>query len=140
MKPEIIETPSQAKETRHVDGVLFRCHDCQTVKPVQTKGGTGYALYTEPGGECLVCYDCADKRQTAELLTSDRFTGYVSGDGRSLTTWTEGRLGSVSLGSRHPWSRDRFYLRAYDVHGQAWHGTGAPGMWCNLRKCKPVTR
>lgn len=128
----ILETPAQAKETRHVPGVFFRCHDCHAVKPVQTSGGTGYAYIND----ALICYACADKREAADLLTADRFTGYVSGDGRHLTTWTGGKLGTLSLGAFHPWSRDRQYVRAHDLHGQSWHGTGAPSMWCNLRKCK----
>jgi hypothetical protein len=132
----ILETPAQAASARHTEGVSFRCHDCGEVKPVQTSGGTGYARCTDPDGEHLVCYACTDKRQTAELLTRDTFTGYISGDGRNLTTWTGGILGRISFGSRHPWSRERYYVRAYDVHGQSWHGTGANSMWCNLRKCK----
>lgn len=130
----ILKTPAQASETRHAEGVQFRCHDCSEVKPVQTNGGTGYAVCDE--GKHLVCYACADKRETADMLTSDRFTAYVSPDGRSITTWTGGKLGTVSFGGRHPWSRERHYITARDVHGQHWHGTGAQGMYCNLRKCK----
>jgi hypothetical protein len=132
----IIETPAQAKETRHIEGVQFRCHDCHEVKPVQHSGGTGYARCNDPDGEHLVCYACADKRQTADLITHKKFTAYISGDGHRLTTWTGGNLGRVFLGERHPWSRERHYLTARDVHGQRWHGTGAPGMWASLTKCK----
>lgn len=132
----ILETYEQAKTTKHEDGVRFRCHDCGEVKPIQRSGGTGYASFPDPDGEHLVCYACADKRQAADLITENRFTGYVSCDGRSLTTWSGGTLGRIFLGSLHPWSRERRYLSATDIHGQRWHGTGAPGMWCDLRKCK----
>ena len=137
MKTTILETPTQAKETRHGENVSFRCHDCGKVKPTGGHGcGTGYARCNDPDGEHLVCYACTDKRETADLLTHDKFTAYVSSDGCNLTTWTGGKLGTVSFGERHPWSRERNYLRAYDVHRQSWHGTGAPGMYCNLRRCK----
>lgn len=132
----IITTPEQSRATRHRKGVCFQCCDCKRVLPVQTSGGTGYACCDD--NRHLVCYACADERQRADLAKVDRFTGYVSGDGRRLTTWSGGDLGSVSMGELHPWSRERRYLRAYDCHGQVWSGTGAPGMWCNLRKCKSV--
>lgn len=120
------------------------CHACDSKRilscghtPSLHENFTTGTAHLPDGRE--ICYACADEMQRADLLTSDRFTGYVSSDGKCLTTWTGGRLGSVSIGHRHPWSRERSYIRAYDLHGQTWHGTGAPGMWCNLRKCKAPT-
>ena len=134
----ILETPAQASNAKHGGNVSFRCYDCREVKPTGGNGcGTGYARFTDPDGECLICYACADTRQTADLLTQDKFFGYVSSDSHNLTTWTGGVLGRIFFGKRHPWSRERYFVSARDVHGQRWHGTGAPGMWCNLRKCKP---
>lgn len=96
--------------------------------------GTGYAI--TPDG-VRICYDCADKEQVADLLARDRVTVYVSGDGGSITAWSGGRLGRVSWwGDLHPCSRERRYLNVVDIHGQRWHGAGAKGMYCNLRKSK----
>jgi|688.fasta_scaffold30353_18 hypothetical protein len=129
----ILRNSTESRATRHDETVSFECCDCHTVKPVQTSGGTGYACLPDGG---LCCYPCTDVRERADLLTRDKVCQYVSGDGKRLTTWTGGDLGRVSLGERHPWSRERFYVSATDCHGQRWHGTGAPGMWANLKKCK----
>jgi hypothetical protein len=142
MKPIILKTSKQASKTRHVEGVCFLCHDCKQTLPVQASGGTGYAHCKDPDGrERLVCYPCTDKRTREDLKTATRFFAYVSSDGRRLTTWNGGDLGAVYLGEPHPWSRGpradrRRYLSAVDCHGTRWHGTGAPGMYATLRRCK----
>ena len=85
------------------------------------------------------CYACCHARDLETMRTADRFTCYVGCDGRTLTTWTGEKLGTVTLGAVHPWSRkspmgERHYLRAVDVYGGRWYGTGAPGMWASLRR------
>ncbi len=95
--------------------------------------GSGYARTAD--GRTM-CYLCADELQRLEMATVDRFTAYVSSDGRTLTTWSGGVLGRCTLAGRHPWSSERQYLRATDVHGNRWHGTGAPGMYACLRRAK----
>lgn len=134
MNATTLKTSKQSRATRHAEGVTFECCDCGEVKPVQTSGGTGYAVIPDTGRLC--CYACTDKRERADLLTAEKIVRYVSSNGRALQTWSGGSLGQVYFGERHPWSRERHYITAIDCHGQRWHGTGAPGMWASLRKCK----
>ena len=111
----------------------FTCLDCKGTKITHHQGGTGYATLPDGG---KICYACSDKREIEHLKTATTFLGYVSSDGRNLTTWPGGILGTVSFGRLHHWSRERYHVRAYDLHGNAWHGTGARGMYCTLRRCK----
>lgn len=77
-----------------------------------------------------MCYACADDAQRADLLTESRVFAYLSGDGRKVTTWTGGELGTVTALWRDAgrWSTygivHRCYVRVTDVHGQRWHGSG----------------
>ena len=91
-----------------------------------------------------LCYRCADERTRAEVLASaigDRVTLYVNTDGTSITTWSGGTvMPRVVWGRPHPWSRERSYLAARDTAGRWWSGTGADGMWTNLRLTKQVDR
>lgn len=134
----------QTKQTTHGP-----CHDCgaEIHTPESTvktgSGATGYAILHDPEG-AKICYACADTRERDAMLTENRFIAYVSRDWSILTTWTGGKLGTVTrVGSVHPFSRhsfdgERHYISATDVHGQKWRGTGAPGMYARLRKCKAV--
>lgn len=84
-----------------------------------------------------MCYGCADSAQAAWVAAAavgDVFIGYVSNDGRNVTTWSGGVLMSgVVFGKRHPFSDGRRYLSAVDVDGRVWSGTGEAGMWARLR-------
>ena len=80
------------------------------------------------------CYDCCHKNDLEEMKTAQKFTAYMSQDGRQLVNWPGRVLGRVSVGNRHPWSRERFYISVVDVHGQKWHGVGAAGMWASIIK------
>lgn len=44
----------------------FTCYDCNHLKPIQTQGGTGYALFTDDeegtGPMYKVCYKCCAER------------------------------------------------------------------------------
>lgn len=85
------------------------------------------------------CYECCTASDKEQLRTSNAVCQYISGDGKSLTNWPGFVLGRVLYwGKRHPFSRERRYVRVRDCHGQEWHGTGAEGMWASLRKCKPA--
>lgn len=118
---------------------LTRC-DCGHAPTANASPGTGYA--TRLGGRTM-CYACAHESALAEIATAhfgDRATYYVSSDGRRLTTWPGDDLGPVSLGNRHPWSRERRYLTFTDRLGRIWTGTGAPGMYATIRLTKQATR
>lgn len=122
------------------------CHACDSLRilacghhPSPHGVFTTGTAHTTDGRE--ICYTCADQEEREALKTATRFCAYISCDGRRLTTWTGGDLGSVYLGSPHPWSSGpradrRRYLSATDCHGTRWHGTGAPGMYATLRRCK----
>ncbi len=95
---------------------------------------TGYG--TDAAGK-RHCYDCCariDRQTMLDAQPGDRFMAYCR-EGR-LVNWPGHELGKVSFGARHPWSRDRYYVRAWGPDGRAWHGTGAEGMWASLRKCR----
>lgn len=136
----IIETAEQASQTRHVEGVSFRCSKCGAVKPVGTSGVTGYARTAD--GNAIICYECADRMQVAELKDRSKpFCAYVSSDGRAITTWSGGKLMTVirsrpcQLTRRSNWhSRDSYMsIRARDVHGGEWCGRGSAGIAIKLR-------
>lgn len=122
------------------------CADCGTeCKPSPGGLGTGYAIFRDGA---RVCYACADKRQLADIEASqigDKFPAYVSSDGRKITSWTGGELMRViHWGDKHPWTLRsswgaRYYLRAVDAKGRVWSGTGADGMYANLRLTKATT-
>ena len=82
-----------------------------------------------------VCYDCASAKKREDLLTRRRITAYVSRDGRTLTTWNGDTLGRVVVGHQSPWSPERHYIAAVDVHGGHWQGTGTTGGWADLKRC-----
>ena len=81
-------------------------------------------------------------RERRELLDRSRpFTGYLSHDGKTFTTWKGAELGTVvRIDEKVGRSRDGSYLahiRVRDVHGGMWQGRGAGrGMCITLRPCK----
>jgi hypothetical protein len=96
--------------------------------------GTGYA--TMPDGK-RVCYACADASERERMRTADSMFAYVSTDSRSITTWTGGKLATVTA----VWTSDRArktYVQATDVHGTRWYGQGPSetGNYVNLRRAK----
>ena len=113
------------------------CGHVATPQPAGS-GGTGYARL--PSGK-RICYDCADKRQQEEMRTKNDFMAYVSGDGKHITSWSGGTLGTVtSMKSRSNifMRGDKLYsIRVRDIHGQEWYGTTlGPHMYARLHKSK----
>lgn len=114
--------------------------DCGHPPTPQPAGSicTGYARFdVGTAAARTVCYDCANviqERQLRETKHGQRFTGYLSCDGKSWTTWTGHLLGRVVLtGARHPWSRTRNYLTVRGIDNRWWYGTGGKGEWATLR-------
>jgi hypothetical protein len=140
----ILESGTQAKGVRHVDGVFFRCCDCGKVKATSGNGcSVGYARFGE--SDSLVCYACADERQREELKDrSKSFGAYVSSDGKQITSWTGGLLmrvtqsWSCALSRRSNWHDAKSFkcIRAVDVHGGKWFGRGSAGVCITMRPCK----
>lgn len=81
-------------------------------------------------------------RERRELLDRSRpFTGYLSSDGKTFTTWKGAELGAVvRINERagRTWGGDYLtHIRVRDVHGGMWHGRGAGRGCCiTLRPCK----
>jgi hypothetical protein len=88
-----------------------------------------------------ICYACADAMQRADLKDRSKpFTGYVSSDGKTITTWTGGELMRVTYKSpvrltRLSYLHGRYIyaIRATDCHGAKWYGRGSPGLAVTLR-------
>jgi hypothetical protein len=49
---------------------IFHCSDCGLDKPVQTDGGTGYAVLTASDGAPKVCYACCAIRDAGYMRQS----------------------------------------------------------------------
>lgn len=118
----------------------FVCGDCQTVRPAQTSGGTGYATIPNENNK-KVCYSCADKRQLADLSTSQEFVAHLSGDGKRLTTWSGGSLARVveerELKGIGWHGSSQTYVRAVTEDGVVWYGRGAGrGMSIRIHRSK----
>lgn len=111
------------------------CAECgATCIPHRSGCGTGYAM--RPDG-ARICYTCSDALELKAMREGDRYFAYMSMNGAAITTWPGGVLGRVvSRGARHPWSRERRYLRIVDVYGASWTGTGAPGEYVRMRRTK----
>lgn len=117
--------------------------DCGHLPTPTEHLGTGQARMTGTDDR-TICYDCADAMTRCDIAQSksgDRITLYISSDGNTVTTWTGGRMMRIlGWGARHPWSNGydgpRYYVRAIDNDGCVWYGTGANGMYANLRKAK----
>jgi hypothetical protein len=119
---------------------IATCAHCKSPLPQFPKGhcgGTGYATLRDTNEK--ICYPCADslERETiANAKPGDKTTLYLSSDGKTITTWTGGKImRHVHLGALHPWSRERRYLSAIDSKGRKWSGIGAEGMYTHLKLC-----
>jgi hypothetical protein len=124
---------------KHADSTCTDCGADLPKHPPGYCGGSGYAITPE---NRRICYACADKRQVADLLDRSKpFCAYLSTSGLTITTWTGGKLMTVTretdwriFGSRHSVGS---CVSAVDVHGKRWHGRGAGrGMAINLRPSK----
>lgn len=123
------------------DDRILSCGHKPSPHSEHTTGTTGTA-HTPDGRE--ICCQCADAEQVEALKDRTKPVGaYLAGDGRTVTTWTGGKLGTVTASSTvrlARWSafhgRTMQAIRVRDVHGNMWHGRTSPGMSVNLRPCK----
>lgn len=99
---------------------------------------SGYAVDQD---DRTMCYGCADSAEAARMATADRFDAYVSGDGRTITTWSGGVLARVT--SMTEWQGrtpsggryDMAHVVARDADGATWSGRGpGAGMYVRLRR------
>jgi hypothetical protein len=111
------------------------CDDCGA-DCIPNGCATGYAQTVDGR---TICYPCADALQRAELAVADSFCGYMSGDGRRITTWTGGSLATVTQRARHRggFGGDYWTFRAVSPDGARWYGRGAgPEMFARLKRSK----
>lgn len=94
---------------------------------------TGYGTDPETGKS--KCFDCCLADDIRRLRTEQRFTAYVSADGRTLVNWPGGTLGRITS---HHVSRAarKTYVQVTDVHGAKWYGVGPAesGTYVSLRR------
>jgi len=97
----------------------FTCASCKESKPVNSSGGTGYAIQ-ENGAK--ICYKCCAPLDTSYMLNTGKITLYDCGD-RGLTNWP-GTLTFKVI--RRSSSFHNMAGKRYDVwfmaDGKAWHG------------------
>ena len=157
----VITTQAQARETKHENGVSFRCSVCGEIKPVQTEGGTGYG-YDANG--FVVCYACCGKQDREDMIRTGKATLYLTCEpaskmrlnGRPYTpsTLSQGtgrnRAGKVSnwpgtlefpcttTVGRHNIARTRYDAWFTGPDGKPWHGVtyGDNTQICHCKRLK----
>jgi hypothetical protein len=114
------------------------CHDCgAAIAKPDTVGPTGYAL---DGDGRKICYPCSTRREREYMAGHDRFTGYLSADGKTVQTWPGGIVGRVTYSRQHvgriggnSYGYCTVDVTAFD--GARWYGRGqGPGMILRLRR------
>lgn len=85
------------------------------------------------------CYACCTQRDLELLADCARnnkpFGAYLVNN--RIQNWPGHDLGlAVHVGKKHPFSRERNYIRATDNQGNSWYGTGSEGMWATIRPTK----
>ena len=71
----LLTNQKQARDTKHVDGVMFHCSVCGKDKPVQTAGGTGYGYDDQ---ERIICYECCADQDRTTMIQTGRITLYLT--------------------------------------------------------------
>lgn len=92
-------------------------------------------------GNVPLCFDCADLAQREDMKRADAWSGYLASDGQTITTWSGGKLASVTMLHKFKLGgacRGTAYtIHAIDTYGGRWHGRSpGPGMYCKLRRLK----
>ena len=113
------------------------CADCGQTFSDETK-------YARSSSDEMLCYSCCTVRDLQTMKTADRFTGYLSSDGRQFGTCSGGLLGHVIDSrpcklTRMSFTHDRKSYRSVrvrDVHGREWYGCGSNGIVITLHACE----
>lgn len=117
--------------------------DCGHVNPgVEAAGWNGWGPtgYARTPANFTMCYPCADVHDRAAMANANEHFGYLSGDGKSITTWTGGHLARVT---QHGKARLGFHgsmihaIRAVAPDGSQWYGrNGGEGMHIKIKRAK----
>lgn len=86
-----------------------------------------------------LCVNCCNSHEAAEFSKAQHYCAYLSGDGKTITTWPGGVLAQVvKLWSVHNnMAGEILRIRAVDASGNKWHGTSpGRGMYCRLHRSK----
>lgn len=127
--------PDRTVQTR--EETIMPTADCGHTYPEQTGvGGTGYA--TDRETELTMCYPCADERQREAMKTATVFQAYVADDGKTITTWSGGKLADITRRSESAsplqYRGVIHHIRATDAQGREWYGKNSGnGMVITLR-------
>jgi hypothetical protein len=124
-----------------IETQIIHCANCGAVcPPAPPQGGaSGYAITQD---NRKICYSCSDNMQREELKDRSRpFFAYVSSDGKEITTWTGGKLMTVTISRPCQLTRQSFLhdrrayrsIRARDIHGKNWAGRGSAGIAIKMR-------
>ena len=115
--------------------------DCGHPESPHSELTTGYG--TDSDGR-RHCYDCCLARDLAYMSEHGKLSAYLSGDGKSITTWPGGKLADVI--DLWQTSAGGFLcgvkiarVRARSVSGEMWHGRG-PGRGMYIRMTKTKTK
>lgn len=124
------------------------CHECDGRRtldcghqPSPHDVCTTGTAHTSDGRE--ICWECADHEHRESLKDRRPTGGYLSSDGKTVTTWSGGHLATVTWSrpcrlTRVSWVHGKSYVsvNARDVHGNYWTGRGSPGIAIRLRPMK----
>ena len=106
-------------------------------EPTPTTGiGTGVAHTPD---DRKICYDCANARERETFASAERYSAYVSSDGKAITTWTGAVLAKIVeshkiRGGGFWHGKSYSALTARDPSGRLWYGRGSAGMCVSLRR------
>lgn len=147
------------RSRKTIPGERFTCSRCEfsDVAFPPAGGGSNYLVHhVREGLSVKLCPGCAEKGDRERIAAGARTAfGYLAcgklkgsqpfGIDRDPGTSFDGVHGRsmgrvVHVGAEVPRTRCgpygvRHYLRVRMFDGSTWHGTGAPGMWCSLRRC-----
>ena len=111
--------------------------DCGHPESEHSDITTGYATCVDGR---RICYECAADSDRAHMIGTGRIVAYLSGDGRTVSTWPGVPLmrvtsETVARTASFGYKTTRTYLRAVAPDGTRWHGTSpGRGMFCRMRR------
>jgi hypothetical protein len=99
--------------------ITFKCSRCEQVKPVQTEGGTGYALQDNGAP---VCYACCAELDKEYMREHGKISLYLAD--RDVTNWPGSLRFPVWSIKKSPHNIARWRYDAWfnGPDGHVWHG------------------
>lgn len=119
----------------------FQCQRCNLEKPIQTKGGMGYATLDNTTAD-VVCYDCCALLDREHMQRENKITLYLTIDklsgGWTVSNWpgTLKYRAMVRKGD-HNIARTRYDAWFIDADGNNWHGVQY-GEFTQLVHCRKL--